>query len=144
MMIKDELLKKFSAIEVDSSKFKSENENVMARALAERLGIPAVTASDSHYARAAGLWYIETPEFKTLGEFVRILKNKEWKDVLTEERLKHQEEKRREILDKGNDLLRKDEEKKEKKRRHTLKNAEEILEKCQKNLEKKKCRWKFW
>ena len=73
MTISDNILKEFHAIEIDSSNF-SQEDRELSIALAKRLNIKTVIASDSHNPSNTALWYIETPEFKDIGGFVKLLK----------------------------------------------------------------------
>jgi len=77
MTIPDNLLKEFHAMEIDSSNF-SQEDRELSIALAKRLNMKTVIASDSHNVSNTAMWYIETPEFKTMNEFVAILKSGNW------------------------------------------------------------------
>ena len=79
MAIKEKTLRRFHAIETDSSNFDEEGR-ASAKKLAKSLNIPGITASDSHSTRTTGLWYIETREVKNSKDFIDILKNGEWKN----------------------------------------------------------------
>jgi len=75
--LSDETLRRFHAIEADSSNFNYET-TPLSVSLAGRLSIPTTIASDSHSVKSVGLWHIETPDFKTMEEFVLILKSGKW------------------------------------------------------------------
>ncbi len=77
MYINDETLKMFHAIESDSSNF-NPNTTKLAIEMAKRLSLPVTVASDSHCTDMVGLWYIETPEFRNMEEFVEIIKKGKW------------------------------------------------------------------
>ena len=77
LLIPDNILKRFHGIEISSSNFKGSDTD-LAKELSEKLALPPVTASDSHSTKSIGLWYIDTPEFTNMNEFVDILKNKKW------------------------------------------------------------------
>ena len=78
MKLSDKTLRRFHAIEIDSSNFHDEDRE-LAINLAERLKINTVIASDSHSTKTTGLWYIEIPEIKDMKDFVRIIKKGKWK-----------------------------------------------------------------
>ncbi|HPZ10623.1 MAG TPA: PHP domain-containing protein [Candidatus Eremiobacteraeota bacterium] len=77
MLIPEDILKKFHALEIDSSNFNSQDTE-LSLALAKKLNIPSIIASDSHSTRSTGIWYIETMEFNNMQEFLKILKSGNW------------------------------------------------------------------
>lgn len=123
LIISEENLRKFHAIEIDSSNFTSITSK-MSIQLAEKLGIPVTTASDSHSTETTGLWYIETPEISSMEEFVQVLKKRQWKT-------------------KENSLQKEMKKAKEKSKIEKLQKAEKILKTCHEKHSKKPW-WKFW
>jgi len=100
MTIQEKTLKRFHAIEVDSSRFNQEDTE-LSLSLAKKLNIPTTIASDSHSVNSAGLWYIQTPELKSIEEFVNILKNGKWTREMTGvEKEKENEKTVRELIEK--------------------------------------------
>ena len=75
--INDKTLKKLDAIETDSSNF-DDRAKKLSISLGKKLKIPLITASDSHNNKTMGLWYIETPKFSSMKEFVDIIKAGKW------------------------------------------------------------------
>jgi predicted metal-dependent phosphoesterase TrpH len=127
MKISDDTLRRFHAIEIDSSNFTS-HTSTLSMALSERLNIAGTTASDSHSTKTTGLWYIETPRISTMEEFVQVLRKRQWKTkegiLQTEEGLEENKKMKEVRIEK-------------------LQKAEKILKAC--NTKKSaKPWWKFW